>query len=213
MASAGTPPASTPSPTAVAPSMASEPRRRKNCGASAATRAETNSVNAACQPSTRRTRCEAAGFKVSGSWRWNLSRSRGFRARARWAAFEAGPDRKDHPKRRALADFARDLDAPAVHFAQAPGNREAEARTGAPRARFSRLEILLEDRIVFLGRDAGARVGDVDDHVVCLDAEANVHVAVLGVFHGIADDVADDLAHATPVRVRARRPANERDDE
>ena len=103
-------------------------------------------------------------------------------------------------------------DASAHQVDQRRGDREPEARAAEPAGRRAvGLAERLEDRGLFLPRDADAGVGDADVQpgapvTARVLANRDHHVAALGELDGVADEVGEDLLQPDADR-RSRRRA------
>src|SRR5438477_9531730 len=90
----------------------------------------------------------------------------------------------------ALPRFAPDLDRAAQETCVFEGDREAQPGAAARAGRIGLVEALEQMRQV-LGRDPGARVGDLDEGAVSVPGDAYGD-AVAAVIERVSDEVGDD---------------------
>ena len=109
----------------------------------------------------------------------------------------------------------------AQQIAQALDDRQAQAEAAAAFARgIVDLMIFLEDRLQLRFRDADAGVPDLDAQLSAAAAAAEQHLAALGVFQRVGEQVADHLLEQPGIaadrqaarhHAQARGPAPARD--
>ena len=110
---------------------------------------------------------------------------------------------------RALARTGSDIDSVAQQVSQAlyDGETEAEALAALAR-RIVELMKLLEDRLKLLFGDADPGVPDLDAQHVAAPPAAEQDFALIGVFHGVREQIADHLLEQTRIAAHAEAARN-----
>src|SRR5438445_10953001 len=115
-------------------------------------------------------------------------------------------ERQMHLDQGTAARILLNRDVPAVDFHRPLRDRQTETRPSAvSRARFIETKEAIEDAVTVFGGDAWALVGDFNDRVLKVGANANVdRRSPWAVFDGVVDEIRDRLAKGETIDVRHR---------